>query len=268
MADLYPMTQRAITLFPKLFVVVEPHEVGDPEGSDLLWFEKTPDDEMREGQLISIQHLGGDNWGAAHDQADRYGGWPTLWSSFGLEDKVLGDIKTYVQADIAPRYSAKTQTMQPVDKIGQHLEALGIYDMGDVPGVVWFLQSDGGQPKPDGWQELTGHAYDGFRLDYLNGWVLPLKTSKAVEPILFALDGENFLQNCKITNMDYEVNDEHRAAYKEFLGAHGMEPGDLLELYQAVLPLAPTVANLHALGIESLLIPPGATLLVLGWNCD
>lgn len=47
-----------------------------------------------------------------------------------------------------------------------------------------------------------------------------------------------------------------------------MGTGELSRMVQAVYPLAASIASLQRLGVESLDIPVGASLLVLGNNCD
>lgn len=154
-----------------------------------------------------------------------------------------------------------------MDAISTHLVSIGEFDH-DEPAVVWFKPAVAGEVHPQGWKSLGAHACNGFRLDYLSGWVLPIQIPKATEVLLYELVDEHFLAGCDIASMDYEINSQHLAAYSKWLATHGLEEGDRVMFKQAVYPLAPTLSNLLALGISPHEIPIGAQLLVLGWNCD
>jgi|GEM_PF-6226218 len=84
---LYPLSKAILEYRPDLFVKVEAHDESDPESSDLLWLEYTPDDPLSEGCVICISPLG-DSWFASKDSAFKYGGWPTDWDVTGTADEV------------------------------------------------------------------------------------------------------------------------------------------------------------------------------------
>lgn len=138
-----------------------------------------------------------------------------------------------------------------------------IFECGDV---VWWLPREG--KAPQGWFDLAGHACDGFKLNYLDGWVFPLEPSAAGLQIIDAIANEAFADCCDVTSLDYEVTEQHRTAYVSFLAERGLEAGDLSRLVQAVYPLAASKSNLQVLGIKCQDIPHGAWLLILGTNCD
>jgi hypothetical protein len=156
--------------------------------------------------------------------------------------------------------------MSEIGAVDKHLATLNEYDQGDSPGVVWYLPLSSHPPKQ--WMKLSGHACNGFSIDSIDGWVLPVQMSTVAESILSVIANEKFLSKCDVQNLDYETNDQHREAYKVFLASNRMQEGDMDMFQQAVYPLAPTLGNLMALGCSSLEIPTGAKLLVLGWNCD
>ncbi|MDH0342074.1 hypothetical protein [Chromobacterium haemolyticum] len=137
------------------------------------------------------------------------------------------------------------------------------FECGDL---VWWLPRT--EQAPMGWFDLAGHACDGVKLDYLDGWVFPLEPSPAGLQIIDDIANEAFAECCDVTSLDYEVNEQHRAAYVNFLALRGLEAGDLSGLVQAVYPLAATKSNLQTLGVECQEVPHDAKLLVLGTNCD
>jgi hypothetical protein len=151
------------------------------------------------------------------------------------------------------------------------------YDNGDVAGLVWWIPCEPGQHKwtrhkpgqqaPEDWLKLE-HECDGYRMERLYGWVKPLIASQAAALVLEAIASESFARGCVSTDLGYGADPEHHAAYAEFLAKHGLVPGDASMLTNAVYPLAASVSNLVSLGVSTLEIPPGAQLLVLGWNCD
>lgn len=136
----------------------------------------------------------------------------------------------------------------------------------ETADLVWWMPKAG--DAPEGWFDLRGHACNGFSIDHLDGWVLPLEPSDKGLRVLEAITEEEFARDCSPDNLDYEVTDKHREAYTQFLKALGLETGDLSQLMQAVYPLAASLSNLRALGVEPQTIPNGASLLVLGTNCD
>lgn len=82
--------------FPK----IEAHEQNDSEGSDLLWVAVNRDDEVCEGEVIKLSPLGSGRWYAAHDYANNFGGWPTVWDSSGSEGEVLQALISYLEAEL------------------------------------------------------------------------------------------------------------------------------------------------------------------------
>lgn len=154
-----------------------------------------------------------------------------------------------------------------MDAIGKHLASVGEFDH-DEPALVWYKPAIVGEVSLPGWKSLSSHACNGFRLDYLSGWVLPVSIPKATEDLLYELVDEHFLAGCDFDSMDYEINPQHREAYSKWLTSHGLEEGDNAMFQQAVYPLAPTLSNVLKLGGCEQDIPVGAQLLVLGWNCD
>lgn len=154
-----------------------------------------------------------------------------------------------------------------MDAITKHLASVDEFDH-DEPALVWYGHATPGEVPQSGWKNLSSHACNGFRLDYLSGWVLPVPIPKATEDLLYELVDEHFLAGCGFDSMDYEINPQHREAYSKWLTSHGLQEGDQAMFQQAVYPLAPTLANLLALGSSQHEIPTEAQLLVLGWNCD
>ncbi len=136
------------------------------------------------------------------------------------------------------------------------------------PEWLWYKPPAKGQTPPDGWLHVA-HNCDGYRMEYLYGWVKPVTPSRTILEALNSLANEVFAKGCSSSmDLGYGADAEHRAAYTGFLNGHGLEAGDLSMLMNAVYPLAPTEANLRAIGAQSIEVLPDAFLLVLGWNCD
>lgn len=140
------------------------------------------------------------------------------------------------------------------------------FDMGTaVPALVFFapaITDDGN------WQRLLSHSCDGFNCGTLEGFVQVLKPSEQGIQIMWRITDEEFCKSCSYPSLDYQVTDENRSAYRSFLASVGLVEGDMEQLVQAVYPLEGSQSNLEVLGVAGGKIPPGAALLVLGWNCD
>lgn len=130
------------------------------------------------------------------------------------------------------------------------------------PVLVWWRTD-----QAPGWLTLD-HFCGGHTFNRLSGWVKPIAVPLAAVDLLWALSDEKFAAECRGGGLAYEVADEHRRAYIEFLEARGMKAGDISMLQQAVYPLDTSSATLETFGVESDSIPVGASLLVLGWNDD
>ena len=89
---LYPPTQAILAA--RSFVKVEPHDEDDPESSDLLWIEYTPNDPLSEGEVLCISPLISDKnlWWAAMNSAYKFGGWPMNWAETGTSDEVIAGV--------------------------------------------------------------------------------------------------------------------------------------------------------------------------------
>ncbi|MDO8728514.1 MAG: hypothetical protein Q7K26_01335 [bacterium] len=135
----------------------------------------------------------------------------------------------------------------------------------DAPGLVLFKNSIS---DVEGWERLSGHACNGFRLDYLSGYVKTLSPSTQGLKIISRITDEEFCKSCDPQNLDWDIKQEHRDAYGSFLSTFGLVEGGMDLFQQAVYPLEATSANLNHLGISDVDIPEGAVILVLGWNCD
>jgi len=135
-------------------------------------------------------------------------------------------------------------------------------DSSKPPALVWWRAD-----ATEGWMSLD-HLCVGVRHNRLGGWVLPAPVPKASADLLWALDSQEFAADCRGGDLTYEVADEHRAAYVQFLESKGLKAGDVSMLQQAVYPLDASGPTLAALGIEIASAQSGASLLVLGWNDD
>lgn len=134
-----------------------------------------------------------------------------------------------------------------------------------APGLVLYAAE---MTDDIDWNLLSGHACNGFKLDYLSGFVKVLQPSVSGLTIISKIADEDFCKSCDRQNLDWDITPQHREAYCAFLASLGLEPGDMTMLKQAVYPLMATQANLDILGISGLSIPAGSVILVLGWNCD
>jgi hypothetical protein len=135
----------------------------------------------------------------------------------------------------------------------------------DEPDLVLFTSD---AKRIAGWKRLIRHRCNGFVLDFLSGFVLPLSPSHQGRSILKRLAAEEFCGACKRRNLNWGVEAEHSAAYHRYLDQYHLVAGDPGMLLQGVYPLAATGHNLALLGITHLEVPAGAALLVLGSNCD
>lgn len=95
---LFPLGLRVESINSTPFCRVEPHDVGDLECPDRFWLKYTPDDELSEGEYITIGQESQDAkvWSADHDLAHRYGGTPTVWSAWGTEQEVFEAVALYL----------------------------------------------------------------------------------------------------------------------------------------------------------------------------
>lgn len=84
--DLFPLSELLILKRPNLFIQSECHE--DDEGFDLLWLTKI-EDEYSLGHLILVSRKSLDIWTIAHEYADKFGGWPTVWTATGSQNEVM-----------------------------------------------------------------------------------------------------------------------------------------------------------------------------------
>jgi hypothetical protein len=115
--EFYPPTKAILESRPELFVKVEAHVASDPESSDLLWLEYTPEDELSEGEVICISPFG-DSWYVSRDSAFKYGGWTTDWDTTGTADDVF-----LACSDIQKKSEAMTsQTRKEMDELLDALE--------------------------------------------------------------------------------------------------------------------------------------------------
>ena len=97
---MFELTKILISRFPEAFVKVDPHcEEDGWEDDDQLWLEYTPDDELSEGEYISIYKLKEDGslWGCSHEGAHNFGGHPTFWSEYGTEEKLINKIVPHLK---------------------------------------------------------------------------------------------------------------------------------------------------------------------------
>jgi len=142
-----------------------------------------------------------------------------------------------------------------------------LYTEGEGPWLVFWKEKL--VAGDIGWAELASHSCDGFRCDELDGYVIPLTpATPAVAELLREIALEAFCVGCAQPDLDYGVETDHPAAYARWLEDRGLAAGEISLLMQAVYPLQATEDVLLALGLPDVEIPPGAHLLVLGWNCD
>lgn len=143
-----------------------------------------------------------------------------------------------------------------------------LFTEGEGPWLVFWKEEL--VADDTGWAELDSHSCNGFSCDHLDGYVIPLTPdSAAVAELLKAIALEEFCAGCAAPDLDYGVEPDHPAAYSRWLEDRGLAAGgDISLLMQAVYPLQASEAVLLALGLPGVKIPPGAKLLVLGWNCD
>lgn len=90
----------------------------------------------------------------------------------------------------------------------------------------------------------------------------------AVAELLKEIALEAFCVGCATPDLDYGVEPEHPTAFSRWLEDRGLAAGEISLLMQAVYPLQASGSVMLALGLPDVEIPPGAHLLVLGWNCD
>ncbi|WP_139253344.1 hypothetical protein [Burkholderia ubonensis] len=96
MSQLHPITPLLIAKLGELVQKVEAHESDDPEGSDLLWL-SVVDEDLTEGDLLSVSPLPEGRWMVCHDLAHKYGGWPTVWDVAGSDVDVVEAVSTYLE---------------------------------------------------------------------------------------------------------------------------------------------------------------------------
>lgn len=97
---LYTVSAKLIAGRESWFPKIDKHDPVDSESSDLLWLSRHVDNESCEGEVITVSPLGGNRWYAAHDYADNYGGWPTVWSASGDESEVIVAILAYLETEL------------------------------------------------------------------------------------------------------------------------------------------------------------------------
>lgn len=105
---LYVVTERLVDSHASWFLKIEAHEGDDPDGSDLLWV-SVSEDEMTEGEVVMLGPLSEGRWYVSHDHANKYGGWPTVWSVAGTLDEVLIATAAYLRAEM-PSVQARGAT--------------------------------------------------------------------------------------------------------------------------------------------------------------
>ncbi|MFJ7794665.1 hypothetical protein [Pseudomonas sp. NPDC096950] len=142
-----------------------------------------------------------------------------------------------------------------------------LFTEGEGPWLVFW--KDELVAEDTEWAELASHSCNGFRCDHLDGYVIPLTPeTPAVAELLKEIALEAFCVGCAAPDLDYGVEPEHPTAFSRWLEDRGLAAGEISLLMQAVYPLQASEAVLLALGLPGVVIPPGAHLLVLGWNCD
>ena len=94
--NLFEISKKLISEFPKAFVHIECHEdiPSDWEIPDLLWLVHTPNDVFSEGRYLSLSRAteNGSVWHASIDEAHKHGGHPTCWSETGSLESLLGTL--------------------------------------------------------------------------------------------------------------------------------------------------------------------------------
>lgn len=128
--------------------------------------------------------------------------------------------------------------------------------------LVWFLPE--APAEPSGWIDMAGHVCGGMRCNHLDGWVTPTTESK-LQDVQEAIVAEEWCS--ERLGLDYEVTETARREYASFLKLHGLAPGNMKMLTQAVYPLARTPEVCRSFGIDAS-SDPAAMLLLLGPNCD
>lgn len=95
--SLHAATIVILEAFPDRFAKIEPHEEDDPSGSDFLWLRRDDGNDTCEGEVITVGPLSGGLWSVGHDEANMYGGWPTVWSCYGTLEHVRIETAAYLQ---------------------------------------------------------------------------------------------------------------------------------------------------------------------------
>lgn len=145
------------------------------------------------------------------------------------------------------------------------------FDLGGAtskPALVWWLPGGQASSQQQDWERLCGFSCGGFSCNTLEGFVRRVNVPESSLGLIERIANEEFAAGCRGESLDYEVATEHRAAYVTFLAENNLQAGNLQMLQQAVYPLAATSEVLDALGADHEIQPDGASLLVLGWNCD
>lgn len=99
MTDFYAVSRILLEKLPGRFVKAEPHDPVDAESSDLLWTMVSADPtDFCEGEVFLISHYG-EQWFADREDANKYGGWPSIWSTSGSADEVVSEVLDYLTTE-------------------------------------------------------------------------------------------------------------------------------------------------------------------------
>jgi hypothetical protein len=93
-STLYPPTKAILERCGALFFRVDAHDESDPESSDFLWIELTPDDTFSEGEVLTVSPMMPDRqrWFVSRETANEFGGWVTHWYVTGTSSEVFDHV--------------------------------------------------------------------------------------------------------------------------------------------------------------------------------
>lgn len=93
---LYEVSKRLLVALPTVFLKAEPHEGGDPDGSDLLWFRIEANNPLQAGEVIAVAPGHPGTWYVSHDTMNNFGGNPTHWDEAVAELRVIEVVNNYL----------------------------------------------------------------------------------------------------------------------------------------------------------------------------
>lgn len=106
---LYEISRQLVAALPGVFLKADPHDAGDPEGSDLLWFQIEEAQPDVDGEVITLAPSHPGIWFASHDAIYNVGGSPTFWDASGNESQIIKLVADYLSqvASLQKRLAGK-----------------------------------------------------------------------------------------------------------------------------------------------------------------